>query len=160
MNKKLKDELLDLRNFLGASASIQLPVSRDIINLALNEVVVSKINSIYLERILKNEMEFFINTTFPLHRNINIRLKLFPEVQLPEFLITVEIVSGLNKIQRFIIDLLTDNKLEFEGNKATIQLISYLQSNPSVSQYLPLVKELLIEPGDDNVILGVKMKID
>lgn len=160
MNTKLKDELLDLRNFLGASAAVKLPVSRDIINLALKDVEIPKIRSIFLERISKDGMDFFIKTTVPLHRKITIRLKLFPKFQLPEFLVTAEVVSGLNQVQRFIIDMITDNKLEFEGNRVTIQLISFLQSNLVVAQYLPLLKDLLVETADDKLILAANLKID
>lgn len=160
MNNKFTDYLLNLNNFSGATASIKLPVSRDLINIVLQEVDIPKVQLICVQSISDNEVEFFIQTSVPMHRNNTIRVKIFPEIKLPELLVSAEIVGGLNKMQMFIIQQLTNEKIEISGNKVTIELLALLPSNLFINQILPVLKKLSIESGTDRMLFDMKLNID
>ena len=158
MIPKLKKALLNIENFSGATASITLPLSRELINLYLEDLSIPKVQELYIENISENELELFIRTSIPLHRKNRIRLHILPMVQLPEFEVTVEILNGLNKVQRFIISQLLDDNIVFDGKKITVQLQSVISSQSEITNYLPLLEELIIETTDDKLLLLLKME--
>jgi len=155
MNPKLKEALLDIEHFSGATASITLPVSRGLINLILEDTSIPKVQELVIGNISGNGLELFIRTSIPLHHKNNITFRILPQVRLPELAVTVEIVSGLNKVQRFIISQLVDGNIVFDGKKITVFLQSFIPPGSRISEYLPLLKELTIETAKDKLLIHI-----
>lgn len=158
MNPKLKEALLNIENFSGATASITLPVSRELINLFLEDVSIPKVQELYIVNISDNTLELFIRTSIPLHRKNNITFRILPQVSLPELTVTAEIISGLNKVQRFVISQIVGDKVIFEGKLITVSLLPFTPPNSQITNYLPLIKELIIETTNDKLLLLIKME--
>ena len=159
MNAELLDIFNKVENFSGANASIEIPISKELINLALKDLSIPKIKSITIDEISDNSIKLFIGTTIPFHHKNRIELQIFPEVKLPDIELTANILSGLNKIQIFILSQLVDEKLTFNGNKITINIRSLIPPESKLINYLPLLKALKIETSHDKILLYANLKI-
>lgn len=159
MNQRLKEALLKIENFSGATASITLPVSKELINLFLEDVTVPKVQELFIEKVSDNELELFIRTSIPFHHKNNITFRILPQVSLPELAVTVEILTGLNKVQRFVISQLVDDKVIFEGKQITVHLQSFISLQSEITKYLPLLKELIIETTIDKLLFHINLEV-
>ena len=159
MKAKLLDTLSKVENFSGASAFIELPISKEIINLFLADLEISKVTSLRIDEISNDEIILFMDTTIPFHHKNRIELQIIPEIKLPEIELTAEILGGLNKIQLFILGQLADERITINGNKITINIRSLIPPESKPIKYLPILNSLKIETANDKLLLSTKLKV-
>lgn len=160
MDAKLKQLLFIPETFSGAEASLKIPLSIDLINQLIEGVSSSTIESFQIEHISPDGIMFKVETTIPFQKELFIDVALMPEITLPDLILNARIVSGLNMVQRLIIDQLAGSKINFDGKEMSLNLHSFIPEDAGINDYLHYVKELRLLMLTDHLEVRLELGVD